>query len=170
MKRIWLDFQRPAPKSGSVPWLLLAAGLLAASAVLGSHLETQDAISELEYRIERKQRAIERSSPTSPKDMQDRGGPVRPLAKNSFERWERLFTALEQATDETVTLLALDPGESEISLSGEAKHFAAATAYVKRLESTGALTDVHVLSHEVAKDHPQRPIRFVLSARWKSES
>lgn len=170
MKRLWLDFQRPAPKSGSVSWLLLAAGLLAASAVLGSHLETQDAISELEYRIERKQRAIERRSQAAHNEMQDRGGPVQPLAKHTFERWERLFTALERATDETVTLLALDPGESEISLSGEAKHFAAATDYVKRLESTGELSDVHVLSHEVAKDHPHRPIRFVLSARWKPES
>lgn len=165
-----MDFQRPAPKSGSVSWLLLAAGLLAASAVLGSHLETQDAISELEYRIERMQRAIERRSQAAHNEMQDRSGPVRPQAKHTFERWERLFTALERATDETVTLLALDPGESEISLSGEAKHFAAATAYVKRLESAGALTDVHVLSHEAAKDHPQRPIRFVLSARWKPES
>lgn len=170
MKRVWLDYQRPAPKTGGASWLLLLAGLLCGGAVLGVYVETQDGIAELSYRIERKQRAIERQHPAAPSEMKDTDRPAPQLAKQTFARWERLFDALEQATDETVTLLALDPGENEISLSGEAKNFAAAAAYVKRLEAGGTLTEVHVLSHEVARDHPQKPIRFVLSARWRPTS
>lgn len=170
MKRVWLDYQRPAPKSGGASWLLLAAGLLCGGAVLGSYLETQDEISELSYRIERKQRALERQRLAAPNETKDADRSAPHPEKQTFARWERLFDALEQAADETVTLLALDPGESEIGLSGEAKNFAAAAAYVKRLEAGGTLTEVHVLSHEVARDHPQKPIRFVLSARWRPAS
>lgn len=170
MRPVWLDYQRPAPKAKDAAWLLLMAGLLCGGAVLGAYIETQDSIAELEYRIEKKQRTIDRRQQRERTDMKEGGQPAQRLTKNTPERWERLLGALEQAADETVTLLALDPGESEISLSGEAKHFAAAAAYAKRLEATGALTEVHLLNHEVAKDHPQRPVRFVLSARWKAAS
>ncbi len=170
MKPVWLDYQRPAPNAKGASWLLLMAGLLAGVAVIGSYFEAQDSIAELAYRIEKKQRAIERQRLSERIDQKEDGPPTQRLAKNTLARWEQLFGALEQATDETVTLLALDPGESEVSLSGEAKNFAAATAYVKRLEATGVLTEVHVLSHELAKDHPQKPVRFVLSARWKPAS
>lgn len=170
MRPVWLDYQRLAPKAKGPAWLLMLAGLLCGGAVLGTYFETQDSISELEYRIEKKQRAIERRQQRERTDMKDVVSSARRPAKSTPERWERLFGALEQAADETVTLLSLDPGESEISLSGEAKNFAEAAAYAKRLEETGALTEVHLLNHEVAKDHPQRPVRFVLSARWKAAS
>ncbi len=170
MRPVWLDYQRPAPKANGTAWLLLVTGLLCGGAVLGSYFEAQDSIAELEYRIEKKQRAIERRQQSERTDMKKSGPAAQRLAKISPDRWEHLFVALEQATDETVTLLALDPGENEISLSGEAKNFAAAAAYVKRLEGAGALAEVHLLNHEVAKDHPQRPVRFVLSARWKPAS
>lgn len=170
MKPVWLDYQRPAPKAKGAAWLLLVAGLLSGGVVLGTYFEAQDSIAELEYRIEKKQRTIERRQQSERTDMKEGGpSPQRPT-KNTLERWERLFGTLEQASDETVTLLALDPGVSEVNLSGEAKNFAAAAAYVKRLEAAGVLAEVHVLNHEVAKDHPQRPVRFVLSARWKATS
>lgn len=169
MRPVWLDYQRPAPTTTKASWLLLIAGLLAGGAVLGCYRDTQDSIAELEYRIEKQQRAMERRNRSEPAAQE--ANPATPrLAKNTAERWERLFAALEQASDDTVTLLALDPNESEISLNGEAKNFAAATAYIKRLQETGTLADVHLLNHEVAKDHPEKPVRFVLSARWKPAS
>jgi len=169
MRTVWLDYQRPAPTTTGVSWLLLIAGLLAGGAVLATYFETQDSVAELEYRVEKQQRTIDRRNRNEPTAKE--GHPAAPrLAKFTAERWERLFAALEQASDDTVTLLALDPNESDISLNGEAKNFAAATAYIKRLQETGTLADVHLLNHEVARDHPQKPVRFVLSARWKPAS
>ncbi|MFH1870219.1 MAG: PilN domain-containing protein [Pseudomonadota bacterium] len=66
-----------------------------------------------------------------------------------------------------MTLLSFEPGAIEISLRGEARDFAAMTDYITRLSAHPVLADIRVTEHEIARDHPRRPLRFSVRAIWK---
>lgn len=82
--------------------------------------------------------------------------------------WGALLTQMEGAADEHVALLSLqtDPANRSVRLSGEARHFGALMAYVRRLEDTASLADVHLAGHEVRAQDPQHPLAFTIVAQW----
>ncbi len=81
-------------------------------------------------------------------------------------QWESLFASLESAGDESVTLLGLQPGASEIIINGEAKNLAASMDYLNRLQFAKVLVNAHLTQSEIVLEHPQRPVRFTLAAEW----
>jgi hypothetical protein len=46
------------------------------------------------------------------------------------------------------------------------RHLADVVRYVRALGSAGAMSDVVLEQHEVAVSDAQKPVHFVLSARW----
>lgn len=82
--------------------------------------------------------------------------------------WERVFSAIEDATSADVALLEFVPegARGEVKIVAEARTLAAMLAYQKKLSESPALAQVTVSSHEVVLDSPQRPVRFTLQARW----
>lgn len=82
--------------------------------------------------------------------------------------WGALFTQIEGAGDEHVALISLqaDPGNRNIRLGGEARDFSSLMTYVRRLEETAALADVHLAGHEVRAQDPRHPVAFTIVARW----
>jgi Tfp pilus assembly protein PilN len=91
------------------------------------------------------------------------------VARSLMRPWDSLFRTLEQATDERVALLALQPDarKGEISISGEAKDYDAVLAFVTRLDERKTLRDVHLVRHEVREDDPQHPMYFSILANWE---
>ena len=89
------------------------------------------------------------------------------MASPSAARWESLLVSLEAAGNESVTLLALEPGARDISISGEASDLGAALDYVKRLQNAAVFADAHLVKHELIKENPYRPVRFTLLAGWR---
>jgi hypothetical protein len=83
--------------------------------------------------------------------------------------WAALVRAVEQAATREVALLQLqpDPQARQLRLSAEARHREAMFAYVRRLASAEGLAEVHLVSHQVNRDDPQRPVQFSLQATLK---
>lgn len=80
--------------------------------------------------------------------------------------WAALVRAVEQAATREVALLALqpDPQARLLRLTAEARHREAMFAYVRRLAAAEGLAEVHLVSHQVNREDPQRPVQFSLQA------
>jgi len=85
--------------------------------------------------------------------------------------WGELFKAVESVKVERVALLALepDPKTGALQLRGEAGDLAGLLTYIARLDRTSELHDVYLLRHEISQGgNPQRPVTFIISARWET--
>lgn len=94
------------------------------------------------------------------------------LAQSVIERldtpWGVLFSTVESAFDDQVTLLNVepDPDRREVRLVAEAKNLQAMQAYIRQLRQAPALRDAYLASHQINQQDPLRPVRFVANARW----
>lgn len=82
--------------------------------------------------------------------------------------WDALFKAVESAGSEDVALLGIqpDPEKRLVKIDAEAKDFSAMLEYVKRLAREDVLDSVHIVSHQINQQDPQKPVRFVAIASW----
>jgi len=80
--------------------------------------------------------------------------------------WAALVQAVEQAATRDVALLQLQPdAESRLlRLTAEARNREAMFEYVRRLAAAPGLVDTHVVSHQVQRDDPLRPVQFSVQA------
>ena len=179
MQRLWLDYQRPAP-GRLLPGVFLLGFAIAVNAWLAVRYfdataaldELAPVISKLKRNAERQQLAMGLTGAASRSDTvataaAERDAP--PLMGGTVAGWEKLFGALESAGDESVTLLAIQPQNAEMRLRGEAKNFTSAMDYVSRLQSGTMFGAVVLAQSEVVREHPQLPVRFELSAQWKTQ-
>lgn len=83
--------------------------------------------------------------------------------------WARLVRALEDASTPDVALLQLQPETQQqtVRVSAEARDSAAMFRYMRNLAAAKDLSEVHLVSHEVAQDDPQRPVRFAAQASFR---
>jgi len=85
--------------------------------------------------------------------------------------WAVLIRAVEQAAMRDVAILQLQPdAESRIlRLTAEARDREAMFAYLRRLAAARGLADVHMVSHQVSRDDPRRPIQFSAQASLRPQ-
>jgi hypothetical protein len=83
--------------------------------------------------------------------------------------WSAMVRAVEAAASPDVALLQMQPEarERQLRLTAEARSERAMLAYLRRLASGDTLADVHLASHQVVLEDPQRPIQFTVLARLK---
>jgi hypothetical protein len=87
--------------------------------------------------------------------------------------WERLFVAIEAATNSNVTLLDITPNPQggDLHVSGDARNFKSVLAFVQALKEQGAatqdLSQVYLASHQIQEQDPLRTIRFEVNASWR---
>lgn len=169
MTPLRLDYKRTASNSIALDIVVLAASLVCAAWLLGKYAELRELVDTSEYRLATLNRAAERRAVLLRNKTQQSSEPSAAAARLAPEEWLRLLNCTETAVDETVTLLALMPNEREheVVLSGEAKSFPAVAAFISRLEAGDTLRDVRLLSHDIVREHPQKPVRFGLVAEWR---
>jgi hypothetical protein len=86
--------------------------------------------------------------------------------------WERLFVAIEAATNSDVTLLDITPNPQggDLHVSGDARNFKSVLAFVQALKEQGSatqdLSQVYLASHQIQEQDPLRTIRFEVNASW----
>jgi Tfp pilus assembly protein PilN len=80
--------------------------------------------------------------------------------------WAPLVETLERAATREVAILQLQPDAQSrtLRLTVEARSREAMFDYVRRLGASKTLADVHIVSHLVQIDDPQRPIQFSVQA------
>lgn len=174
MRALWLDFQRAEPGRRRAGTGLLVAGLVAAAVLVVDYVAVTAGVDEIEQQVSRLRREAEQARRSAGADaaLAARGGPRQGIdealpSSRGSEQWESLFAALEAAADESVTLLLLNTGATEIQIGGEARNMVAAMDYVKRLQSATAFSNPHLTQSEVVQEHPQHPLRFALAAQWR---
>lgn len=170
MKRLELDFIAPRRRR-LWPGMLVLAASLALAGVLGLHyrniqleltrLQTAGSLVSVERRPARvlpKERLDEA--------VQNAEAVVRQLTLP----WASLADSVESAATKDVALLQLQPDAQQrlLRLTAEARHQEAMLEYLRRLAATPVLTDVHVVSHQVQRERPQRPIQFAVQASFRS--
>jgi hypothetical protein len=80
--------------------------------------------------------------------------------------WAGLLRSLEESATRDVAVLQLQPDAQQrvVKLTAEARSQDAMFRYLQRLASAKNLGDAHLVSHQVQRDDPQRPIQFSVQA------
>ncbi len=97
---------------------------------------------------------------------------VRQIAQTLATPWSDLIASLEEAPQQSVALIAVEPSASKQSLrlTAEARDATAMLAYVAALQADPRLTAVMLVSHQVQSQAPGTPIRFKVQATWGAPS
>lgn len=82
--------------------------------------------------------------------------------------WDALFHVLENAYDDKVTLITVEPDASrkDVLITAEAADWASMLNYVGQLRQSESLRNAHLTGHQVNLQDPQRPVRFTVLAQW----
>lgn len=165
MRPLWLDYRQETPGQQRGGWALLALGI-AVAAVLATHFFSLQAEQDaLQLQVSHLRREAEKERQAAGSGATLAAAPV--AASHPLGSWDSLFTSLEGAGDDTVTLLSILPGPKEVQITGEAHDLGAALDYVKRLQTAPGVANAHLTQSEVVEANPQRPVRFSLAANWK---
>lgn len=168
---LWLDYQQPPPGRHWPGIALLALSIsLTGTLLYQYHLVNQSLeIKEKKVTHLKRQAELNRLQEENAESNKNTDEIAKQTTRIA-EHWESLFAALEDAGDDTVTLIGIAPRLHEVSVIGEAKDIGSALEYLKRLQSSKALSNVHITEQEILKDHPRHPLRFTLVTGWPEMS
>jgi Tfp pilus assembly protein PilN len=164
--RLELDYLAP-PRRASWPGVVLLAASLALGGTLAErYRDARQALVRLEAEtglVAPERRAV-RALPRERLEAETRAAEA--VVRELTVPWATLIATLEAASARDVALLQLQPDADQrrLRLTAEARDRDSMFAYVKRLEAAPALVEVHLVSHQVQAEDPQRPIQFSLQA------
>ncbi len=166
LPKLHLDYQA-APARGR------ALGVAALALSLGATVVVLERYRDIRLEIERVEAARGLLAPArvtapSPRLEQDLKAADAVLAQLALP-WASIVNAVESAAKPDVALLQMQPDARarQVRLGAEARTEKAMLAYLRRLGESGALAEVHLVSHQVVVEDPQRPIHFTVLARLK---
>jgi len=169
MRRLELDFVA-LPRRRSWPGILLSSGSLVVAGVLAWHyrdlkleLSGLETAGSLIGTDRRPSRAI-------PKErLNEAVKNAETVVRQLTLPWSSLAHSIESAETKDVAVLQMQPDAQQrlLRLTAEARHQDAMLEYLQRLAATGALVDVHVVSHQVQHDDPRHPIQFAVLASFR---
>ena len=168
MRRVNLDYLAPR-RSRHWPGALLLAASLGAAAWLGA------GYYQLQAELDRIQTAAgmaaapERRAPVKavpPERLAEETKRAEAVVRELTVPWAPLMRSLEEAASRDVAILQLQPDAQlrVLKLTAEARNQDAMFQYLRRLAASRNLSETHLLSHQVQRDDPQRPIQFSVQA------
>ena len=112
-----------------------------------------------------------RPAPVLPKerlDAETRGAEA--VVRELTLPWGPLVRALEDAATREVAILQLQPDAQQRTLrvTAEARSREAMFDYMRRLAASRTLAGAHLVSHQVQRDDPLRPIQFSVLATLRT--
>lgn len=173
--RLHLDFVRPHARRTRVAALLLAAGLAAAAGVGADYARLAPQAERLQATIADTARMARRDLPrlrttaADPRQIAEELRGANVVLGQLTVPWNDLFREIEAAGGESIALLAIQPDAASgtVRLTGEARRYEDALAYVGRLERGSVLNRVFLASHEVRPGGAPRPVAFAIVAQWR---
>lgn len=177
LRPIGLDFVHPTGRGSRLsPWLLIAgvAGALAAATYqrhVGQEVAARESrLSELRAMANRSAPALSPQESDTP-ELREQIKKANTVLQQMNVPWSDLFAAIEAAENNTVALLAVQPDarNRSVQVAGEGRDLPSILAYLERLERSGRLRDVVLLTHEVKIKEPGQPVAFTLSATWQEK-
>ncbi|SEN26173.1 hypothetical protein SAMN04487857_112156 [Pseudomonas sp. ok272] len=175
MRALKLDFQ-PRRRSGPLGWSLLAVGLLLALGCLVGQQHLNSQAQQQQGDLQTTQRVLTGNSgakvsltPAQTREQAQNLAEMRKVSQQLRRPWERLFATLESLPRDNIALLTLTPDarKGQVRITAEARDLEAMLDFHQRLEASDELSDVSLLSHEIAANVPEHPVLFNLSATWE---
>lgn len=171
--RMQLDFISKGFSRGRMVGLL---GFLAAVGIAAwsgwSYLQLQQKVDIWRVDSERLRRnEIQPRAVNTPEDQERVKSELR-FARRVIEKldtpWDGLFGAIEEAFNEQVTLLSVEPDTErrEVRLLAEAKDLDAMLDYVQQVRESPVLRNGYLVDHQINQQDPLRPVRFTVTAQW----
>jgi hypothetical protein len=152
-------------------WLLALALLVLAT--LGGFLwHVNSQINRFHGEVGRIEQSLREQTgqlrPLSPRELEEHLASARVVMRRLSLPWDALFRAIESADAKSVALLTIQPNPERrtLAISGEAKGFEHVLEYIRQLERSDPLVNVHMTNHKVEQQDPQKPVRFTLLADW----
>jgi hypothetical protein len=170
MRPLSLDYVR-RPNSWPA-WLFLAAAIVVAGGMGRSYFAAREQLRALEgvggMPAPDLVKLVDRKA-AYPASVRDNLVYANAVVQNLALPWEMLFRTVEGTGNVPVALLAVqpDPQRRMVKISGEARDYAAVLTYIARLDESGTLRNVHLLSHQRKQDDPQHPLVFTVAASWR---
>jgi Tfp pilus assembly protein PilN len=164
-----LDYIAPPRRSLWPGLVVLVVALAVAGGLLERYRDARREVVRLE--TETGLMAPVRSAPRAvPKErLEEEAKSAAGVVRQLTLPWAALIGTLEQAATREVAILQLQPDAEQrlVRLSGEARDREAMFQYLRRLSAAPGLGDVHLVSHQVQLEDPQRPIQFAVQATLK---
>jgi Tfp pilus assembly protein PilN len=166
MRALNLDYQDSGRKR--LGGALLVAGLALLLGVGGYQYQLEQDIARLEAGTDRSSTAPASAGVTGSETQAQEIAQANSVIRRIALPWEDLFGAFEAVATGEVALLAIEPDaqKGRLRVTAEAKSSGAMLAYLDALQQQAMLQEVALASHEVQEDEPEKPLRFVLTARW----
>ena len=164
--RLELDHVAPRRRTRWPGLALLGLSLAVAGELAMRYQDTTDRLAQIPFKIS--SAPAPRTTPGKTNDAEERI--ARAALRQLALPWAGLIRALEDAAVPDVALLQLQPEAQQqvLRVSAEARNAAAMFRYVRALGEAKGLSEVHLVSHEVAQDDPQRPLRFAAQASFRA--
>lgn len=170
MKRVDLDYVARRRRPAIAGLLVLALSLALAGELALRYRDVRLELARLEAQsgLISPERRAPRALPKERLDEETKGAEA--VVRQLTLPWGALIRAIEQAATRDVAILQLQPdAESRtLRISAEARHRDAMFEYLRRLAAVRGLAEVHVVSHQVQREDPQRPIQFSVQASLKA--
>lgn len=151
-------------------FVVLALSLALAGGLLARHRDLQLELARFETLagLSSAPRAAARELPRE--RLEDEARNAEAVVRQLTLPWATLVQTIEQAATRDVALLQLQPDAETrlLKLTAEARHRQAMFDYVRRLGAAKGVSEVHLVSHQVQRDDPQRPIQFAVQASLKA--
>jgi len=164
--RLDLDHVAPRRRARWPGLALLGVSLAVAAGLAMRYQETAERLAQVP--VKAFPAPPPRAAAAKPSDAEERI--ARAAMRQLALPWAGLIRALEDAAVPDVALLQLQPEAQQqvLRVSAEARNAAAMFRYVRALAEAKGLSEVHLVSHEVAQDDPQRPLRFAAQASFRA--
>lgn len=173
-RTLQLDFERPA--GAARPWgtILLAVGALMSIWTVLEYGDASDDVARWESKLTDTKRLARRSLPSFAVEEAPSAELAQELKAANVvldqlaAPWDNLFAEVEAAVIPDVALLGVqpDPRGRVLLLEGEARDLKALLTFLARLEAAPGLVDAHLTRHEIRAADPNRPLTFIIRARW----
>lgn len=148
--------------------LLLAIALSLAASLVLRFREARNELSRIEttQSVLKTDRPPARGMPAEKLDEQVKAAET--VVRQLTLPWAALIETLEAAAAKDVAVLQVQPEAQQrlLRITAEARNHGAMLQYLRNLSSARALSDVHLLTHQVQIDDPQKPLQFSLQATF----
>jgi Tfp pilus assembly protein PilN len=176
MKGFYFDLLAPAPRLHWLRAALLLAGLLAAGAAIGYwqfvlHPRLSEERQLVQAEIAKLGYANTPASTMNAKELTQAWQRAREASLQLTRPWQHLFVQLASASrGGNVALMSIEPDgqRGQVLLVAEARSMDAMLQFLKELQDSADFSGVVLQSHTINKNVPEKPVRFRVSATWRT--
>jgi len=169
LRRLELDYVAAPRGPRALGLVVLAIALVAAGFLVERYREARLELERIEatQRLLGTERLAARATPRA--RLEDEARSVEAVLRQLALPWGTIIETVEAATTNDVAILQLQPDapQRQLRLGAEARTQQAMLDYLRRLGASEALAEVHVVSHQVQTEDPNRPIQFTVQALLK---